>query len=249
MCGTRSSRSPALRAGSARNSRVASAAAGARIVVGDINDCAETLDLVRQAGGRAIGVRLDVDRRRLGAGDGRGRGAGLRPARRADQQCRALRRAARRPLRRDRRGRVGCLHGGQRQGHLELLQGGGAGDAQGGRRQHRQHRLAGRHLRHAVRAALHDLEGGGDRADPRSGARTRPRPHPRQRAGAERGHHRGHARVLRRQARPRAGDDKDQPDDPAQPDAAGSCPARCCGWSPTRAVLSPARPSRSMAAR
>src|SRR5258708_16791251 len=36
------------------------AAAGARIVAGDINDCAETLDLVRNAGREAVGVRLDV---------------------------------------------------------------------------------------------------------------------------------------------------------------------------------------------
>src|SRR3954452_8480037 len=36
------------------------AAAGARVVVGDINDCAETLDRVRQAGAEGIGVKLDV---------------------------------------------------------------------------------------------------------------------------------------------------------------------------------------------
>jgi p-cumic alcohol dehydrogenase len=36
------------------------AAAGARIVVGDINDCADTLDRVRQAGAEGIGVKLDV---------------------------------------------------------------------------------------------------------------------------------------------------------------------------------------------
>jgi p-cumic alcohol dehydrogenase len=36
------------------------AAAGARVVVGDINDCAETLDGVRQAGAEGIGVALDV---------------------------------------------------------------------------------------------------------------------------------------------------------------------------------------------
>jgi len=36
------------------------AAAGARIVAGDINDCAETLDLVRNLGREAVGVRLDV---------------------------------------------------------------------------------------------------------------------------------------------------------------------------------------------
>src|SRR5438876_4403023 len=36
------------------------AAAGGRIVAGDINDCAETLDLVRKAGNDGIGVKLDV---------------------------------------------------------------------------------------------------------------------------------------------------------------------------------------------
>jgi NAD(P)-dependent dehydrogenase (short-subunit alcohol dehydrogenase family) len=36
------------------------AAAGARIVAADIGDCAQTLDLVRNAGGEAIGVRFDV---------------------------------------------------------------------------------------------------------------------------------------------------------------------------------------------
>ena len=36
------------------------AAAGARVVAGDINDCAETLDLVRKAGNDGVGVKLDV---------------------------------------------------------------------------------------------------------------------------------------------------------------------------------------------
>jgi NAD(P)-dependent dehydrogenase (short-subunit alcohol dehydrogenase family) len=36
------------------------AAAGARIVAGDINDCAETLDLVGKAGHKGVGVKLDV---------------------------------------------------------------------------------------------------------------------------------------------------------------------------------------------
>ncbi len=36
------------------------AAAGARLVVGDLNDCAETLDRVRQAGSDGVGVKLDV---------------------------------------------------------------------------------------------------------------------------------------------------------------------------------------------
>jgi 3-oxoacyl-[acyl-carrier protein] reductase len=36
------------------------AAAGARIVVGDINDCADTLDRVTQAGSEGVGVKLDV---------------------------------------------------------------------------------------------------------------------------------------------------------------------------------------------
>ena len=36
------------------------AAAGARIIAGDINDCAETLDLVRKAGRDGVAVKLDV---------------------------------------------------------------------------------------------------------------------------------------------------------------------------------------------
>src|ERR1044071_4803559 len=36
------------------------AASGARIVAGDINECAETLDLVRGAGPEGVGVKLDV---------------------------------------------------------------------------------------------------------------------------------------------------------------------------------------------
>src|SRR6185369_4626475 len=36
------------------------AASGARVVVGDVNDCADTLDRVKQAGPEGAGVRLDV---------------------------------------------------------------------------------------------------------------------------------------------------------------------------------------------
>jgi NAD(P)-dependent dehydrogenase (short-subunit alcohol dehydrogenase family) len=36
------------------------AADGARVVVGDVNDCSETLDLVRDAGPEGVGVKLDV---------------------------------------------------------------------------------------------------------------------------------------------------------------------------------------------
>ena len=36
------------------------AAAGARIVAGDINECADTLDRVKKTGADAVGVRLDV---------------------------------------------------------------------------------------------------------------------------------------------------------------------------------------------
>ncbi len=36
------------------------AAAGARIVVGDVNDCADTLDLVKNVGPEGVSVRLDV---------------------------------------------------------------------------------------------------------------------------------------------------------------------------------------------
>jgi len=36
------------------------AAAGARIIAADISDCSATLELVKKAGGEAIGIRLDV---------------------------------------------------------------------------------------------------------------------------------------------------------------------------------------------
>jgi 3-oxoacyl-[acyl-carrier protein] reductase len=36
------------------------AAAGSRVIVGDVNDCADTLDRVKAAGPEGIGVRLDV---------------------------------------------------------------------------------------------------------------------------------------------------------------------------------------------
>jgi 3-oxoacyl-[acyl-carrier protein] reductase len=36
------------------------AAAGARVVVGDLNDCTDTLDRLRQAGSEGVGVKLDV---------------------------------------------------------------------------------------------------------------------------------------------------------------------------------------------
>ena len=36
------------------------AASGARVVVGDVNDCADTLDSVKQAGPEGVGVSLDV---------------------------------------------------------------------------------------------------------------------------------------------------------------------------------------------
>ena len=36
------------------------AADGARVVVGDVNDCADTLDLVREAGPEGVGIKLDV---------------------------------------------------------------------------------------------------------------------------------------------------------------------------------------------
>src|SRR5215472_14834196 len=36
------------------------ASAGARVVAADISDCSATLELVKKAGGEAIGVKLDV---------------------------------------------------------------------------------------------------------------------------------------------------------------------------------------------
>jgi len=46
------------------------AAAGARVVVGDLSDCGETLALVKDAGPEGLGVRLDVTD--LSASDGEG---------------------------------------------------------------------------------------------------------------------------------------------------------------------------------
>ena len=117
------------------------------------------------------------------------------------------------------------------------------------RRQHRQHRLARRDLRHALRAALHDLEGGRDRADPRPGARSsaatasgsmrwrRARSSPRERANFSA------TSSTARWTRSRPGQTIQRNLMPA-----GSRRHGACGWSPTPAVSSPARPSRSMAA-
>jgi 3-oxoacyl-[acyl-carrier protein] reductase len=46
--------------GLGREFATALAAAGARVIASDINDCGETLDLVTRAGGSAIATRLDV---------------------------------------------------------------------------------------------------------------------------------------------------------------------------------------------
>ena len=139
------------------------------------------------------------DRRRQRPRHGRGGARPLRPHRHPRQQRRPLRRAARRPLRAARRRRMGPLHGRQREGPVALLQGGGAGDARGRRRQHHQHRIGRGPGRPALRAALHHVEGRGDRPDARPRPRARARRHPRQHGGAEHGDDRGHRGVLRRQ--------------------------------------------------
>lgn len=41
---------------------VAAGAAGGMVVAGDVKDCSGTVDLVKKAGGKAMGVRLDVTR-------------------------------------------------------------------------------------------------------------------------------------------------------------------------------------------
>src|SRR5262245_3187470 len=131
---------------------------GARIVAADVNDCAGTLDLVKTERGTAVGAKLDVASTASAmelaktALDAFGRIDAL-------VNSRALRRTQGWPLRHDQRIRLGRRHGGERQGHLELLQGCRPCPAPGRRRQHRQHRLAGGYLRHAVRPALHDLQG------------------------------------------------------------------------------------------
>ena len=147
--------------------------------------------------------------------------ASIRPDRRAGQQCGALRRAARRPVRRDRRGRLGCGDGGQRQRHLALLQGGGAGDAavNANGRVGSIVNIASLAATYGMPFALHYTTSkaaviGLTRGLARELGRDR---HPRQRAGAERGFDRRHARVFRRQARPGIGDDQGRAVDPAQP--------------------------------
>ena len=117
--------------GLGREYAVSLAGAGAKVVAGDVLDCAATVTVARAAvqatGGQAIGVSLDVTDMALRRARWR-RGAGcLRPDRCAGEQRGAVRRAARWAVQRDRRSRLGRRHGGQRQGHLELLQGGGRG--------------------------------------------------------------------------------------------------------------------------
>ncbi len=200
--------------------------AGARVVAGDIADCTAAANA---AGNGAIAVMLDVTD--IASADAMAELAmeTLRPHRRADQQRGAVWLAARRTLQPDRRGRLGRDDGGERQGHLELLQGGGAGDASVGRRLDHQHRLARRHLWHAVRAALHHVQGGGDRPDARPRARARPRQHQGERTGAECRDDRGHRRILRRTARPWAGGGPRRPVDPAYARTGRTSPARSPG--------------------
>ena len=129
-CGTRSSRSPARRAGLARNSPAPWRRQAPGSSPADINDCGETLALVKDAGPEGLGVKLDVTDpprpgrwsrprcRRFGRLDALINNAALYGACTAAASTRSTR-------------RVGRRDGGQRQGHLELLQGGGAGDAPG----------------------------------------------------------------------------------------------------------------------
>ena len=217
MFRTRSSRSPVRRAVSARNSPAASQRPGPASSPATSTTAPKRSTWCENVGPEAVGAKLDV----TDPGSARAMvEAGSRAFWRVDALINnaALYGAlARRPLRRDRRGGVGRGDGGQRQGHLELLQGGGARRcAAGRRRQHRQHRLARRDLRHAVRAALHDLEGGGDRADAAasransaataSGSTRWRRARSSPRAPAS----------FRGEARPRARHDQGRPDDPAQ---------------------------------
>ena len=151
------------------------AAAGARVVASDVLDCAGTVADARAAGGQAIGVPLDVTdmvsatAMVQAALDAYGRidalvnNAALYGALRGGR------------FNADRGDGLGCRDGGERQGHLELLQGGDRCDARGRWRLDRQHRLACRDLWHALRAALHHVESRGDRADAWSRARAGPR--------------------------------------------------------------------------
>ena len=145
---------------------------GGRVVAADIADCAATLDLVKTGSGTAIGVRLDV----------------ANAASAQDMARAAL----------DAFGRIdalvnnAALYGALKGGRFDAISepdwdAAMAVNVKGiwncckavvpalrqvGRWQHRQYRVAGRDLRDALRAALHHLQGRGDRAHARSCARA-----------------------------------------------------------------------------
>ena len=222
---------------------------GARIVAADINDCSSTLDLVKAESGTAVGAKLDV----------------ASAASAMDVARAAV----------DAFGRIdalinnAALYGGLKGGRFDTISEPDWDAAmavnvkgiwncckavvpairRGRRRQHRQHRLAGGDLRHAVRLALHHLEGRRDRSHPRPRAGARPRQYPGECRGAERGLDRGHARILRRENRQGARYHQDEPGDSPETWSHRTWSAPCTGWCPTPAAWSPARPSPSTAER
>src|SRR5262245_27709353 len=170
---------------------------GARLVIADINDCAQTLDLVHAEKGTAVSAKLDV----------------ANAASAMDMARAAL----------DAFGRIdalinnAALFGGLKGGRFDTIaetewdaamavnvkgiwnccKAVVPGHATGRRRQHRHYRLAGGHVLNAVWPALHDVQGCRHRAHARARPRTRPRQHPRQCPRAERGLDRRGARILR----------------------------------------------------
>ncbi len=226
------------------------AAAGARMIAADINDCAETLDLVSARGGNGIAARLDV----IDPGSARAMvDAGVKAFGRVDA---LINNAA----------LYGALHGGRFDTIDEAeWDAAMAVNVKG--------------IWNCCKAAVPAMQAGRAAAASSTSPRS-PRPtacpiglHYTTSKAAVIGLTRGLARELGRdrirvnavapsavmtegtreffgaQARPRARRDQSRPDDPAQPDAGRPDRHDRCGWFPTPAGSSPDRPSRSMAAR
>jgi NAD(P)-dependent dehydrogenase (short-subunit alcohol dehydrogenase family) len=195
---------------------------GANLIVGDINDCGATVDLVTAAGGKAAAVRLDV----------------IDPASAQAMVEAGLAEFGRLDGLVNNAALYGALKGGRFDGIPEsewdacmavnvkgiwncckaAVPAMRAGDDNKG----------GSIVNIASLAATYGMPYGLHYTTskaavigphPRPRARAGARPHPGQRAGTERRADRRHQRILWRQARPRAGGGQGRADDPAQPGA------------------------------
>ena len=180
------------RAGIGARYAAALAAAGAAVACCDVLDAEPVAARIRDAGGRAIALRVDVTSRNRRA---RWRPPRSRPRshRRAGQQRRAVRQPGHETLRPDRRRRMGPRDGGQRAWQLRVRQGSRAADARPGLRQDRQHRIGHGVQGCADAAALRHVQGCRDRDDACAGTRARRCRHPRQHAVAGADRQREHA--------------------------------------------------------